>query len=314
MTSSPPHDGPELIKAVPARHPGRWVATAVVAVLLAMFVHMLVTNDAFQWGFMFDNAFRPAVLKGVRVTLLMTVSSMFFGVLIGILVAVMVLSDNPLLKAVGWGYTWIFRAIPRMVLLFTVGNLGVLYRTIDVGGVPFDWLLSDLTGIPLDGHLFGLDANTLFVGIPAGIIGLSLSEGAYMAEIVRAGISSVERGQTEAAAALGMTQVLAMRRIVLPQALRIIVPPTGNEAIAMLKDTSLVFVLPVTTELFFQLSAIGSRTFQPVPMYVAACLWYLAMSSVLMIGQYFLERRFGRGFERTGERRRPRIMGGMGGA
>jgi polar amino acid transport system permease protein len=201
-----------------------------------------------------------------------------------------------------------------MVLLFTIGNLGVLYRTIDVGGVPFDWFLSDLTGIALDGHLFGLDANTIFAGTAAGIIGLSLSEGAYMAEIVRAGLSSVDRGQEEAAAALGMTRGLALRRIVLPQALRVIVPPTGNEAIAMLKDTSLVFVIPVSTELFFQLNAVGTRTFQPVPMYVAACLWYLAMSSVLMVGQYFLERRFGRGFERTGQRARPRIMGGMGGA
>ena len=152
----------------------------------------------------------------------------------------------------------------------------------------------------------GLDGNQIFRGFTAGLIGLALSEGAYMAEIVRAGIQSVDPGQTEAASALGMSRGTTMRRIVLPQAMRVIIPPTGNETIAMLKDTSLLIAVPVTTELNFQLRAIGSRTFQIIPLAVASILWYLALSSVLMVGQYFLERRFSRGFG-TRETRAQRV-------
>ena len=130
----------------------------------------------------------------------------------------------------------------------------------------------------------------------AGLLGLALSEAAYMAEIVRAGMKAVDPGQQEAAHALGMARGTTLRRIVLPQAMRVIVPPTGNETIAMLKDTSLVAFVPVTNELFFQLQAIGARTFQVFPMLVAACLWYLALTSVLMVGQFYVERYFSKGF------------------
>ncbi|HEX6873476.1 MAG TPA: amino acid ABC transporter permease, partial [Micromonosporaceae bacterium] len=153
-----------------------------------------------------------------------------------------------------------------------------------------------------------VDAPTLLTGFTAGMLALGLSEAAYMAEIVRAGIQSVDPGQTEAAEALGMSRGQVLRRIVLPQAMRLIVPPTGNETIAMLKDTSLVAFVPVTSELFFQLKAIGSRTFQPFPMYVAATLWYLALTSVLLLGQYFLERHFSRGYGAT-QRARQRLRG-----
>jgi len=141
-----------------------------------------------------------------------------------------------------------------------------------------------------------LNGNQIFAGFTAGLIGLALSEGAYMAEIVRAGIQAVDPGQSEASAALGMSRGATMRRIVLPQAMRVIIPPTGNEVIAMLKDTSLLIAVPVTTELYFQLHAIGARTFQVIPLAIATILWYVALSSVLMIGQYFVERRFSRGF------------------
>jgi polar amino acid transport system permease protein len=153
-----------------------------------------------------------------------------------------------------------------------------------------------LLGLSGDLRFLGLDGNQIFRGFTAGLIGLTLSEGAYMAEIVRAGIQSVDPGQAEAASALGMSRGAAMRRIVLPQAMRVIIPPTGNETIAMLKDTSLLIAVPVTSELSFQLRAIGSRTFQIIPMAVASILWYLALTSVLMLGQYFLEKRFSRGF------------------
>jgi polar amino acid transport system permease protein len=293
QTSTRP-EAPERIKAVPVRHPGRWVASVVIAVLIAMFVHMLLTNPVFQWGFMFDNMFTPAVLRGARTTLIMTVLAMLIGVLLGIVVAVMRLSPNPVLSGTAWTFVWFFRAIPRIVLLFFCANLGALYATYDLG-IPFDRQLMDLFGFSGDLRFLGLNGNQIFAGFTAGLLGLALSEAAYMAEIVRAGIQSVDPGQTEAASALGMSRGTTTRRVVLPQAMRVIIPPTGNETIAMLKDTSLLIAVPVTSELNFQLRAIGSRTFQIIPMAVASILWYLALSSVLMVGQYFLERRFSRG-------------------
>jgi polar amino acid transport system permease protein len=285
---------PGEIRAVPVRHPGRWIAAVVVAVLVLMFVHMLVTNPVFQWGFMFDNMFSPAVLKGARTTLVMTVLAMLLGILLGIVVAVMRLSPNPIVSGAAWTYVWFFRAIPRIVLLFFCANLGALYATYELG-FPFDRQLMDLFGFDGDLRFLGLDGNQIFAGFTAGLLGLVLSEAAYMAEIVRAGIQSVDPGQTEAASALGMSRGTTLRRIVLPQAMRVIIPPTGNETIAMLKDTSLLIAVPVTSELNFQLRAIGSRTFQIIPMAVASILWYLALTSLLMVGQYFLEKRFSRG-------------------
>jgi polar amino acid transport system permease protein len=290
-----PAEAGETIKAVPVRHPGRWIATVVIAVVVAMFVHMLVTNPVFQWRFMVDNMFTPAVLRGARTTLIMTALAMLIGVLLGVVLAVMRLSPNPIVSGAAWVYVWFFRAIPRIVLLFFVGNLGALYATYDLG-FPFDRQLMGLFGFSGDLRFLGLDGNQIFAGFTAGLIGLALSEGAYMAEIVRAGIQSVDPGQAEAASALGMSRGATMRRIVLPQAMRVIIPPTGNETIAMLKDTSLLIAVPVTSELSFQLRAIGSRTFQIIPMAVAAILWYLALTSLLMVGQYFLEKRFSRGF------------------
>ena len=301
-TRTPERVPPETIKAIPVRHPGRWVAIVVIAILVAMFVHMLMTNDAFQWGFMFDNMFRPPVIEGVRTALVVTILAMIIGVALGAVIAVMRLSPNPVLSTVSWVYTWFFRAVPRVVLLVLFGNLGILYASYALG-VPFDRQLGNLLGIDWDLRFFSLDARTVVTGFMAGLLGLALSEAAYMAEIVRAGIQAVDPGQQEAAQACGMGRGVTLRRIVLPQAVRVIVPPTGNETIAMLKDTSLLAFVPVTNELFFQLQAIGARTFRVFPMLVAACLWYLALTSVLMVGQYFLERYFSRGFGTAGRAR-----------
>jgi polar amino acid transport system permease protein len=308
-TRTPERVPPETIKAIPVRHPGRWVAIVVIAVLVAMFVHMLGTNDAFQWRFMVDNMFRPPVIEGVRTALLVTILAMLIGVALGVVIAVMRLSPNPVLSVTSWVYTWFFRAVPRVVLLVLFGNLGILYGSYGFG-VPFDRQLGNLLGIDWNLRFFSLDARTLVTGFMAGLLGLALSEAAYMAEIVRAGIQSVDPGQQEAAQACGMSRGLTLRRIVLPQAMRVIVPPTGNETIAMLKDTSLLAFVPVTNELFFQLQAIGARTFRVFPMLVAACLWYLAMTSVLMVGQYFLERYFSRGFGTGGRAARARAQAG----
>ncbi len=303
-------DRPGLIKAVPVRHPWRWVAIAVIAVLAAMFLHLVLTNPAFNWPFVFEAMNQTPVIEGFwKGTLLVTVLAMIIGVVLGVLLAMMRLSDNPILRAVSWAYTWFFRAIPRYVLLTIMGALGILFQQGLSLGVPFDWVIIDLLGLEGSWRFVTLDANVLFVGLVGGVIGMAASEAAYMAEIARAGILSVDRGQLEAAQALGMSRAKAMRRIVLPQAMRVIVPPTGNETIAMLKDTSLLLAIPVGTELFFQLQAIGTRTYQTFPVLVAATLYYLVTTSVLMVGQSYLEKRFGRGFGTS----TPRAAAGMAG-
>ena len=290
-------DRPGLIEARPVRHPWRWVAVAVLAVLALMLANLLVNNPAFNWPFVFQAMNQSPVLEGFwKGTILVTVLAMIFGVALGVLLAVMRLSDNPVLRGVSWLYTWFFRAIPRYVLLTIMGALGILFQQGIALGVPFDWKIIGWLGLSGDWRFATFDANAIFVGLAGGVIGLAASEAAYMAEIARAGILSVDKGQMEAAQALGMSRTTAMRRVVLPQAMRVIVPPTGNETIAMLKDTSLLLAIPVGTELFFQLQAIGSRTYQTFPVLVAATLYYLIASSVLMVGQAYLEKRFGRGF------------------
>src|SRR3954452_21138272 len=171
---------PEEIRAVPGGHPGRWVAAAIIAVLALMFVHMLITNPVFQWGFMFDNMFRPPVIRGVRTTLIMTVLAMLIGVLLGIVVAVMRLSPNPVVSGAAWAYVCFFRAIPRLVLLFFCASLGALYATYAIG-FPFDHQLMSLLGINGNLRFLSLDGNQIFAGFTAGLLGLVLSEGAYMA-------------------------------------------------------------------------------------------------------------------------------------
>ncbi len=285
------------MQAVPVRHPWRWVSAAVIAVLVAMFLHMLATNEAFQWGFVWANLFTPPVLAGARTTIVLTVLSMLIGIALGVVLAVMRLSPNPILSGVSFIYTWFFRAVPRLVLCVVFGVAAILYQQIRLG-LPFDRQIGNLFGINLDTSFYSIDMQTLLSAFMAGLLALALSEGAYMAEIVRAGISSVDEGQTEAATALGMSRGLAMRRIVLPQAMRVIVPPTGNEVIAMLKDTSLVAYVPLA-DLFFNYEAIGARTFQVFPALVAAVVWYLALTSVLLVAQYFVEKRFARGTSRS---------------
>jgi polar amino acid transport system permease protein len=314
VTGQPGRARPAPIKAVPVRHPGRWVGVAVLVVLTAMLAHLLVTNDHFQWHSIFISygeglrgiMFTGPVLNGLKGTISLTVLAMIIGVSIGILIAVMRLSPNPILRGVAFAYTWFFRAIPRLVLCVLFGNVGILWSQVGLG-VPFDHQIGQLFGIQdLSLKIWSANSRDLLSGFLAGLIALALSEGAYMAEIVRAGIQSVDPGQREAAEALGLSNTQVLRRIVLPQAMRVIVPPTGNETIAMLKDTSLVAFTPVSFELFFQLQAISTRTFKVFPVLVAACLWYLILSSILMIIQYYVERYFSRGYgARTTRRPRP---------
>jgi polar amino acid transport system permease protein len=316
VSNSSTTDRPGLIEARPVRHPWRWVAIAIIALLVAMMANLVLTNPAFDWGFVFKAMVQTPVLRGLYIgTLLTTVLAMIVGIAGGVITAVMRLSDNPILSGVAWVFTWFFRGIPRYVLLFTMGTLGILFQKGLGLGIPFDWKIQELLGMSGSWRFATLDANALFSGLFGAVLGLGLSEAAYMSEIARAGILSVDKGQAEAAEALGMSSGKSMLRIVLPQAMRVIVPPTGNETIAMVKDTSLLIALPLTTEMFFQLQAIGSRTYKVFPAAVAASIWYLIITSILMVGQYYLERHFGRGFgQKKPKDKRFARSGGMGGA
>ena len=297
--SLPTGERPGRIDAVPVRHPGRWAAVAVVAVVVALLVNLLVTNSAFDWSFAFQAMIQSPVLHGlVTGTILGTIFSMIFGIVLGIILAVMRLSENPVLKGAAFVYTWFFRAVPRLVLLSIMGTLGILWPHGLGLGIP-ETFASWFGATNAQLSFASINANALFGGLFGGVVGLGLTEAAYMAEIARAGILSVDTGQSEAASALGMSGGQTMRRIVLPQAMRVIVPPTGNETIAMVKDTSLLIAVPVQFEMFFQLQAIGSRTFHTFPVEVAAVVWYLLIGSVLMVVQAQLERRFGKGFGKT---------------
>ena len=310
-TTAPPvetSERPGLIDARPVRHPWRWVMLAVIAILVAMMISSFLTNARWDFSKALEIMQQSPVLEGLwKGTIVGTVGSMAIGVVGGVLIAVLRLSQNPVLRWVAFVYTWFFRGIPRLVLLAMIGTgIGFLYSSLDFG-VPFGQQLASLMGLSSDFTFFTLDVNQFSSTLLAGIIGLGLSEAAYMAEIARAGILSVDTGQNEAAAALGMSRGKAMRRIVLPQAMRVIVPPTGNETIAMVKDTSLFSAIPIITELFYQTRAIGTRTLLIMPSFVAVTAWYLIVGSVLMTGQYFLERRFGRGFA-TGVQTKPVVQ------
>ncbi|MEZ5157312.1 MAG: amino acid ABC transporter permease [Candidatus Nanopelagicales bacterium] len=273
------------IEAVPVRHPGRWVGVAIVAVFAAMFLHSILTNPNWGWSLIRQWIFAPPIIKGVGVTILLTVLSMVIGLVLGVLLAIMRLSPNPVMSGSAWVFVWAFRGTPVYVQLFLWANIIALYTTVGLG-------------IPFGPEFFTFDTKTLIPAFVAALLGLGLNEAAYMAEIVRAGILSVDEGQEEAATAIGFSRLQTLRHIVLPQAMRVIVPPTGNETISMLKTTSLVIAIPLTTELFFQASAVGNRLFQPFPMAIMASIWYLALTSVLMVGQYYIERYYGKGAQR----------------
>jgi polar amino acid transport system permease protein len=277
---------PEQIKAVPVRHPGRWAGAAVVALLAATVVHSVVTNPHFEWGVVGHYLFSSQLLDGLLVTLELTVIAMVVGIVLGIVLAVMRLSPNPLVSGASWGYIWFFRGTPVLVQLLFWSFIGALYPKISLG-IPF-----------LAPHLVSGDANTIITPLAAAILGLGLNEAAYMAEIVRAGILSVDEGQNEAAQALGMTRLQTMRRIVLPQAARVIIPPTGNETISMLKTTSLVSVIAYK-ELLYTGQLIYAANYKQIPVLLAVSFWYLVVTTILSIGQYYLERRFARGSARA---------------
>jgi polar amino acid transport system permease protein len=277
--------GTAEIKAVPVRHPGRWLGALVVVVLVAMLINSFFTNPQYKWGQQWKYFVTKPILHGLSITLEVTVAAMAIGIAGGILLAIMRLSPNPVISSVSWFYIWLFRGTPVLVQIVMWFNLAFLFPKLSIG-IPF-------------GPTFVTEGtNQLISPLTAGILALGLNEAAYMAEIVRAGILSVDEGQSEAASALGMTRTLVMRRIVLPQAMRVIVPPTGNETISMLKTTSLLIFIAVP-ELFQQGQNIINRTFLTIPILIMVSIWYLLVTSILTVGQFYVERYYGRGSSRT---------------
>jgi polar amino acid transport system permease protein len=276
---------PPTIHAVPLRHPWRWVAAIVIVILVVLFLYGAATNEAYGWATYRKYLFDERISRGAWNTIQLTVYSMLLGLVLGVILAVMRLSPNPVFRSVSWVYLWIFRGTPIYVQLVFWGLFPTLYKNIQLG-------------IPFGPSFFQLNMQGLSIPFVLALIGLGLNEAAYLAEIIRAGISSVPEGQSEASTALGMSWGMTMRRTVLPQAMRVIIPPTGNEFISMLKTTSLVTAIPYSHELYGEQRNIAAVIFEPIPLLLVAATWYLVITSILMVGQYYLERYFSRGISR----------------
>jgi polar amino acid transport system permease protein len=286
VVDSSPSTGPAAIDAVPLRHPWRWTGAVVIVVLAALFLYGAATNPAYRWSVYAEYLFNDRIMLGVWNTLQLTVYSMVLAIVLGVILAVMRLSPNPVFRSVSWVYLWIFRGTPIYVQLAFWGLIPTIYQHIQLG-------------VPFGPSFFHLNLQALSIPFLLATLGLALNEAAYMAEIIRAGINSVPEGQSEASTALGMSWGMTMRRTVLPQAMRVIIPPTGNEVISMLKTTSLVTAVPYAYDLYsIATREIAAREFEPVPLLLVASAWYLAVTSIMMVGQYYLERYYSRGASR----------------
>jgi len=265
----------------------------LVALVLAAVIRSIATNPRFEWDVVGQYLTDSRILNGLVTTIELTALAMVIGIVLGVVLALMRLSPNALLSGASWVYIWLFRGTPVLVQILIWFNISALFPTIDLG-------------IPFGPSFVHLNANDLITPFIAGMLALGLNEGAYMSEIVRAGIISVDEGQVEAAQALGMTRLQTMRRIVLPQSMRVIIPPTGNETISMLKTTSLVYVI-AATDLLYAATLIYSVNYKVIPLLIVVSIWYLAVTSVLSVGQYYLERYYGRGTSRQAQA--PTIFG-----
>jgi polar amino acid transport system permease protein len=267
------------------RHPGRWIGMAVILVLLAMLAHALVTNTRLQWNVVTQYLFSAEILNGVVLTLELTAGTMIIGTVLGTVVAVMRMSENRLLSGVAAVYIWILRSIPLLVQLLFWYNISALYPNLTLG-------------IPFGPSLVSLNANKILPPIMAALIGLGLELSAFVSEIVRSGLSAVPKGQVDAATALGMRRGTIFGRIVMPQAIPIIIPPMTNMLVITIKATSLVSVLSLS-DLLYTAETIYGRTYQTIPLLLVATIWYVFITLVITIAQIPLERRFGRAGTKT---------------
>jgi polar amino acid transport system permease protein len=284
--SSSPDDAAELkLRDVAhARQPigyGRWLLWAAMLAITLKFAWLVARNENFEWGVVAKWFTADSILRGLSVTLGLTMVSMLIGVAVGLLLAVARLSDNRLLRLLSGLYIWIFRGTPLLVQLIFWYNLSTLFPTVSIG-------------LPFGRDLARWNTNDLITPLTAAIAGLALNEAAYMAEIIRGGLLSVDPGQSETAQAFGMTRARALRRIIIPQAMRSIIPPTGNQLISMIKATSLVSVIAMG-DLLYSVQAVYNRTFEVIPLLLVAVLWYLLVTSILNVGQSAIERYYARG-------------------
>ncbi|WP_180900595.1 amino acid ABC transporter permease [Martelella soudanensis] len=267
---------------VPRRYLGRWLTVLVIAILVLQVSHAIVNNANFHWSVYFSYLFSPQVIRGVGWTLLLTVVAMAVAIVVAGLLVVMRDSDNPILRWLAYTWVWFFRGTPIYTQLLFWGLFAVLFPSLSLS-------------IPFGPELISLDTRYVITPALAAILGLGFNESAYLTEIFRAGFNSIDAGQKEAAQALGMKSAKIWWRILMPLAMRVIIPPTGNETIGMLKMTSLVLAIPFTLDLTFATNAIANRLYLPIPLLMVAGTWYLAITSLLMVGQHYLERHFGRG-------------------
>ncbi|MCH0563993.1 MULTISPECIES: amino acid ABC transporter permease [unclassified Streptomyces] len=269
---------PEQIKAIPVRHYGRWVAGAAVVAILVL-IGTAFANAKINYSIIPDYITDGTIVSGAWHTLYISVLAMVLGLALGVILAVMRMSSNPVTSTVSWLYIWFFRGTPVLVQLLLWYNISLVFPVLNLG-------------------FYKDEMNQVMTPFLAALLGLGLNEAAYMAEIVRAGIQSVDLGQTEASHALGMTQGQTLRRVILPQAMRVIVPPTGNEFINMLKTSSLAYAVQFN-EIIKRAQDISSTSLAVVEMYFVASIWYLMLTSVFSVGQYYLERRYARGSTRS---------------
>lgn len=293
---------PDMPPISPRIHLSRWITGVIGLVLVAMFLHLLITNPNWEWDVVGKYLFAPVVMEGLLLTLYLTFASTALGLVLGVITAYMRLSGNPVLRVAASLYIWFIRAIPALVLLLLIFFLGALLPTISLG-------------IPFGPSFVSWQTNELISRSSAAVVGLGLYLGAYTGEIFRGGVLAVSKGQLEAARALGMTDGLLMRRVVAPQTIRVIIPSLANEIVTMFKSTSLVTVIGAT-ELLTTVQLIYARTFEVIPLLLVACLWYLLIVSIAMLGQRQLEKHFGRGFSATQRRtsRRLKLRTGTAGA
>ncbi|WP_225628353.1 amino acid ABC transporter permease [Streptomyces werraensis] len=275
----------DVPRIVPRRNVGRWIGAGIALLLFAMLLNSVVRNDAFQWSVVGRYFTTSAVLDGLLLSLWLTAVVMVLGFLTGTVLAVMRLSGNPVLRTLSWGYIWIFRSTPLLVQLLFWFNIGALYPTLGLG-------------IPFGPQFVTVQTVNLLGPTLTAVIGLTLHESAYAAEVVRGGILSVDSGQTEAAQALGLSRRRTLRRIVVPQAMRSIVPTAGNMLIGTLKGTSIVSVLAVH-DLLYSVQLIYNQTYQIIPLLMVATLWYIAVTTALSIAQFYVERHYARGGSRS---------------
>ncbi|MDQ6740786.1 MAG: amino acid ABC transporter permease [Actinomycetota bacterium] len=288
--SAAPRDS---IPVVPLRHPVRNTIAVVLVFIAFSAAWDVAANQRYHWDVVLSYLFSPQIILGAGLTLVLTVVSMTVGICLGTVLAIMRLSTNPILNTLSRAYIWFFRGTPLLVQLIFWYNIAALYPVIALG-------------LPFGGPSLVIgSANVLITPLGAALLGLSLNEAAYMAEIIRGGIGSVDKGQYDAGRALGMNRRRLMFRVILPQAMRVVLPPTGNQVISMLKGTSLVSVLAIS-DLLYSAQIIYSANYQTIPLLIVASLWYLLMTTILSFFQNKLERRYGRGFEISKRRiRRP---------